>query len=225
MHSVYRHSDSIVAAVASMHGKGGLYHNRVPNQIVPPPLTLAKSNLLGNKSWLLFPSDVWNHQLLQEKLYARGWVFLERLLSSRTVHFESKQVFWDCATKSPCEVFPNGVPEPLDTISESERRWCERPQLASKIRTGEDLVGEADGSVEALWRTAIKNYTTYSMTWSTDKLIACWRIAKLVRDMLENENYAVGMWSFNLYKQLSWRVLDHTKSRRIIEVKGTKVPS
>lgn len=225
MHSVYRHSYLNVAAAASTNGEGGLYHNRLPHRIVSSPLKLAKSELLGGRSWLLFPSEVWNHQLLQETLYTRGWVFQERMLSPRIVHFGSKQVFWDCATKSACEVFPNGLPEPLDTISATERHWRERLQLASVIRDGRDLVGEADDSVETLWRTAIKNYTSCSLTKSTDKLIACWSLAKLVRDMLDNEKYAVGMWSFNLYKQLTWRVMDYTKSRRIFEAKGSKIPS
>lgn len=225
MHSVYRHSYLNVAAAASINGEGGLYHNRLLHEIVPSPLKVANSRILGNKSWLLFPSDVWNRQLLQETLYTRGWVFQERMLSPRIVHFGSKQIFWDCATTSACEVFTNGVPEPLDTISATERHWRERLQFASTIRDGRDLVGEADDSVEALWRTAISNYTTCSLTKSTDKLIACWSIAKLVRDMLENENYAVGMWSFNLHKQLSWRVLDCTQSRRIFEAKGSKIPS
>lgn len=225
MHSVYRHSYLNVAAAASTNGEGGLYQNRLPHQIVSSPFNLPNSEFLGRKFWLVFPSDVWKHQLLQETLYTRGWVFQERMLSPRIVHFGSKQVFWDCATKSACEVFPNSIPEPLDTISATERHWRERLQLASIIRNGRDLVGEADGSVETLWRTAIANYTACSLKWSTDKLIACWSIAKLVRDMLEGEQYAVGMWSFNLHKQLSWRVLDYTKSRRIFEVKGAKVPS
>lgn len=225
MHSVYRHSYLNVAAAASINGDGGLYHNRSPHLIVPRRLRVEKSELLGNKSWLIYSSDMWDRQLLQETLYKRGWVFQERMLSPRIVHFGSKQVFWDCATKSACEVFSNGIPEPLDTISATERHWRERLQLASMIRDGQDLIGEADVSVETLWRTAIKNYTACSLTKPTDKLIACWSIAKLVRDMLENEKYAVGMWSFNLHKQLSWKVLDPKKARRIYQVIGTKVPS
>ncbi|QDS71992.1 hypothetical protein FKW77_001655 [Venturia effusa] len=225
MHSVYRHSYLNVAAAASPNGDGGLYSERSPREIASTPLNVEESEILGNKSWLLLPGDMWARQLLQEPLYKRGWVFQERLLSPRLVHFGSKQVFWDCATKSACEVFPNGVPEPLDIDSATERRWRERLQRASMIREGRDLVGEADVSIETLWRTAISNYTTCALTKSTDKLIACWSIAKLVRDMLDNERYAVGMWSFNLHKQLSWRVLNYSKSKRIYDVAKGRVPS
>jgi hypothetical protein len=35
-------------------------------------------------------------------------VVQERALSPRTLHFESEQLFWECATTEACEVFPSG---------------------------------------------------------------------------------------------------------------------
>jgi hypothetical protein len=225
MHSVYRHSFLNVAAAASENSGGGLYYCRLPKQIVSPSFRVTESSLLGNESWRIFPSDLWDQQLLHEMLYTRGWVFQERMLSPRLVHFGSKQIFWDCATKSACEVLPHSLPEPLDSVPATERHWRERLQLCSIVRDGHDLVGEADDSVETLWRMAIKNYTSCSLTKSKDKLIACWSVAKLVRDMLDNDKYAAGMWSVNLHKQLAWRVLDCTKAKRIEEGIGIEVPS
>jgi hypothetical protein len=147
------------------------------------------------------------------------------MLSPRLVHFGSKQIFWDCATRSACETFPRRIPGPLDVVPATERHWRERLQLSSWVQDGKDLIGEADDSVETFWRVAIKNYTSCSLTKSEDKLVACWSIAKVVRDMLDNDEYAIGMWSVHLHKQLAWRVLDHRRSRRISEVKGTEVPS
>jgi hypothetical protein len=225
MHSVYRHSFLNVAAAASKNGGGGLYYCRVPQQIVSPSFRVAESRLLGDESWRIFPSDMWDSQLLHETLYTRGWVFQERMLSPRLVHFGSKQIFWDCATKSACEILPHSLPEPLDAISATERHWRERLQLSSIVRDGHDLIGEADDSVETLWRMAVKNYTSCSLTKSKDKLIACWSIAKLVRDMLDNNIYAAGMWSVNLHKQLAWKVLDYTKAKRMEFGEGIEVPS
>jgi hypothetical protein len=215
MHQVYRHSFLNVAAAASENSGGGLYYRRVPNQILSPSFKVSESRLLGDESWRIFPGDLWDQQLLQEILYSRGWVFQERMLSPRVVHFGSKQIFWDCASKSACEILPHNLPEPLDSISATERHWRERLQLSSFVKDGHDLVGQADDSVETLWRMAIKNYTTCSLSEAKDKLIACWSLAKLVRDMLENDNYAVGMWSTNLHKQLTWIVENYKKAKRI----------
>jgi hypothetical protein len=44
------------------------------------------------------------------------------------------------------------------------------------------------------WMSALQNYTECELTYQGDKTIAIWSIAKLLRDVMEEE-YAVGMWS------------------------------
>ena len=40
-----------------------------------------------------------------------GWVFQERLLSPRVVHFGQDQVFYGCSESRHCEPFPTGIPD------------------------------------------------------------------------------------------------------------------
>lgn len=128
------------------------------------------------------------------------------MLAPRIVHFGSDQIFWDCSTVSACEILPSGLPRPLDTLAASDRHWRERLQdgLVLKHRP---LGGTADLSIEDFWKVAVRNYTSCALTNYTDKLSAIWGVAKLLRDILEEE-YAAGLWIQRLEEQLAWRVVN-----------------
>ena len=63
--------------------------------------------------------------------------------------------------------------------------------------------------MEDFWKPAVKNYTSCNLTKQSDKRMAGWGIAKLVRDSLESgEEYSAGMWEHHLEEQLAWTVAD-----------------
>jgi hypothetical protein len=49
----------------------------------------------------------WSEQVAQSKLCRRGWVFQERLLAPRTVHFTKQQLFWECTMSQSLEEAPS----------------------------------------------------------------------------------------------------------------------
>ena len=60
--------------------------------------------------------------------------------------------------------------------------------------------------MDKLWKNAVRRYTRCLITKDTDKLVAIWSVAKLVRDALQEE-YGAGMWSDKLEEQLAWKVI------------------
>jgi hypothetical protein len=224
MDRVYGNSVLNIAAASSADSTGGLFRTRSTGAIVSTPIEISGSVMFSNGVWRIFPGDIWEHQLLQEILYRRAWVFQERYLSPRLVHFASKQMFWDCAKLSACETFPSGLPQCLDFQAAIERHWRERLQNPSRVQPNRQLVGSADDSPEELWRTAVHSYTSCALTNSDDKLLAIWGVAKLVKDILKEE-YAVGMWQNNMHEQLAWRVEDCAGLRRMSKMQAKKVPS
>ncbi|KAM7211230.1 Heterokaryon incompatibility protein (HET) domain containing protein [Rhypophila decipiens] len=193
---------------------------------------------LGEKNFAIL-SDVWTSELLSGSLYARGWVFQERMLAPRILHFSSTQLFYDCATTSACEILPEGLPAPLDNVSSTERNWREmllatRPQQASTSSAPSrpplerHLTGTADSSLETLWRESVRQYTSCELTKYEDRLPAIWGVAKIVRDRLRvddpAEEYASGLWRRRLDQQLAWRVVDYNRAERLPEL-STKHPS
>ncbi|KAK4198693.1 heterokaryon incompatibility protein-domain-containing protein [Triangularia verruculosa] len=194
MHLVYKNSWCNVAAADSKDGAGGLFRGfegeRATERKVPDLVSTA-----DGQEWWVLRGDFWSQEVLDKILYTRGWVFQERMLSPRVLHFSRTQVMWDCATISAAEVLPAGLPLPLDTVAATERHWRERLLLMSE--EGEDLaaslVGTADNSLAGFWKAAVRNYTRCLLTnYSQDRLKAFWGVAKLIRDGLRQEKQARG---------------------------------
>lgn len=128
------------------------------------------------------------------------------MLAPRILHFAKHQIFWDCASMSGCEALPCGLPHPLDNDAATDRHWRGRLQMASDLRQA-PLAGPDDDSLELFWKTAVSKYTSCNLTKGSDKLTAIWGIAKLLRDVLEEE-YGAGLWEHGLEEQLAWRVAE-----------------
>lgn len=217
MHKIYRHSNCNLAAAASDDSTGGLFRSREPWQVLPTRfISEGVNSMFGNsgKAWRVVREDLWKNGLLQTPLYMRAWVFQERILAPRILHFGSNQLFWDCATMSACETLPDKLPLPLDYNAAADRHWRGRLQESGGNRLI-SVSGQNDDSIEDFWKAAVRNYTSCNLTKQSDKRIAIWGIAKLVRDSLEGgEEYAAGMWEHHLEEQLAWTVADWRTSER-----------
>lgn len=76
------------------------------------PCVLARRNADGTTqsslSYYLVKRDGYLASAVNSApLSQRGWVFQERILSKRAVHF-GHQLYWECASLSACETFPEG---------------------------------------------------------------------------------------------------------------------
>jgi len=136
----------------------------------------------------------------------------ERMLAPRILHFGHHQIFWDCAEMSACESLPAGLPLPLDRRASIDRHWRGRLQ-ESGSNLSFMLSAANNDSPEDFWRAAVENYTSLSLTMQSDKRLAVWGIAKLVRDIIDEE-YVAGLWEFALEEQLAWRVADCVAAER-----------
>ena len=149
------------------------------------------------------------------------------MLAPRILHFSRQQLFWDCPLMSACESLPAGLPHPLDGSAGLDRHWRGRLQEMGTLRE-RPLAGASDISLELFWRTAVRKYTACNLTMGRDKTIAMWGIAKLMRDAFDEE-YAAGLWDYNLEEQLAWRVADCTLEERPSEsrneTKARQMPS
>jgi hypothetical protein len=113
---------------------------------------------------------------------------------------------------SSCETLPFGLPQALDRAAASDRHW--RGRLLESGSLGYvPVAGANDDSIEHFWKSAVQRYTSCNLTDSSNKLIAIWGIAKLVRDIL-GEEYGAGLWEKNLEEQLAWRVAECKLDKR-----------
>ncbi|KAF2130073.1 HET-domain-containing protein [Dothidotthia symphoricarpi CBS 119687] len=212
MEQVYRNSYCNIAAADAVNSAGGLFREREPHKVTPAHFEISGgSPMFGTQKWRVVRADLWENGLLRKPLYTRGWVYQERMLAPRIVHFSKHQIFWDCTKMSACEGIPTGLPLPLEQKSAADRHW--RGRLQETTRGTMPLSGVNDESLEDFWRTAVEYYTRLDLTKQSDKRMAIWGVAKRVRDTLDEE-YVAGMWQYAMEEQLAWRVADCETAER-----------
>lgn len=197
MRDIYANSLCNIAASASTNPDGGLFRLREPEIVRPGTLTASFENL-AKTVYHIVETDFVDHQVFSGPLHTRGWVFQERILAPRTIHFAEHQVFWECSAGIKCEYFPQGVPMPSPFKNKLGLSLC--PSSAGTSQKVPDST-----EVIRLWTKLVEQYTQCSFTDNRDRLIAFCGIARLFQG-LTGDQYAAGLWKSQLVDELSWFV-------------------
>jgi hypothetical protein len=133
-------------------------------------------------------------------LQRRGWVLQETLLSPRTLHYSTEQIFWQCRTCA----FVEGDAETVEFNFWPWYDWQNEKtflsvagiDMASMQRRSPDgwLPNEEYYSIHTNWLRIVNEYTTRKLTYSSDTLPACSGIASRFYQ-LTNDQYLAGIWS------------------------------
>jgi Heterokaryon incompatibility protein (HET) len=96
MGDVYAHSFCNIAGTASQKVAQGLFVSRDPKALQLIEIKIAKNSRanrgLPDGSYYCL-EDMWENEVVKAPLLKRGWVFQERYLSPRIVHFGARQLF------------------------------------------------------------------------------------------------------------------------------------
>ncbi|UPK96958.1 hypothetical protein LCI18_007893 [Fusarium solani-melongenae] len=94
---VYRHAYCTIATTSTQDQSGGFLKPRLPRKFVPI-YTPA-----GFVTYLCELVDDFEHEVDGAPLNQTAWVFQQRLLSRRTIHFAQNQFYWQCGEGIRCE--------------------------------------------------------------------------------------------------------------------------
>lgn len=110
MQDVYSHSFCNLSAIATSSGVHGLFPPRDVDRVRP---CKVETNWAGRDpdTYIPIPKRFWDEQLDFAPLARRGWVFQERWLTPRILHFSSDQLLWECCELNASEAYPQGIPE------------------------------------------------------------------------------------------------------------------
>lgn len=196
MRHVYANSLCNIAASASTNPEGGLFRSRDPEHIRPGFVRAAFATS-EYKFYHIFDKNYSDRQVFAGPLQRRGWVFQERILAPRTVHFTEDQVFWECFAELKCEAFPCGIPLsfPLKDFD-----WLWKPSEVRTIQQDRRWI-----HVFNIWNDLVKEYTKCDLTVESDKLVAFSGVAQLFQEFTGDE-YVAGLWRSRLAEHLDWRV-------------------
>jgi Heterokaryon incompatibility protein (HET) len=109
MGDIYQDAFCTLAVTAAEGGHGGLFFNRNSRRLCPCAISLAPKEA-EKELFYCVDSEDWAGNISRAPLNDRAWVFQERLLSLRVLHFASNQLYWECSELKASEVFPGRLP-------------------------------------------------------------------------------------------------------------------
>jgi Heterokaryon incompatibility protein (HET) len=213
MSTIYRYATVNIAATAAEDSSAGILLERDPLPITPARITLhwqtfsdfdPEQHRAGTRDCLLLPLSLWDSQIEKSQLSTRGWVFQERLLSSRILHFTRTQIFWECPCSNACETVPSGRPFfGVSATTTAFQRFLDHAFIHPRESPERDVGNEIDAYIN--WGRLIEAYSACQFTMPTDKLIALEGVASQMLQRLNgHDSYMVGHWKRYLAWELLW---------------------
>lgn len=186
MADIYSNAFFTVAATCNNKCQESLFSS-TPAEFQPIEIAKQDGNTVCIRRKIPHP---WSHHRLdraeQRKIFpllSRGWVYQERLLSKRFIHFTKCEIQWECM----------------------EGKFCE-------CRHDEDFYskkGKTDTD-ELSWTSFVSEFTSYDLTMYKDNLPAMSGLAMRYNKVTKMK-YLAGLWKENLTYDFNWT--RHTGSR------------
>ncbi|KAI0459487.1 HET-domain-containing protein [Xylaria acuta] len=129
----------------------------------------------------------------------RAWIYQERHLARRVLHFTEHEVFWECRAAAPSfrsETYPRGSPLRREFLGQAKLRL--RDTSAGSITDNPHLMLE--------WDDACRDYSRRKLTYQSDKLPALSGIARHFGSRCREDTYVAGVWLSQLPRGLLWSV-------------------
>ena len=190
MQEVYANSLLNIVALGSSSSTRGCFVDRPPGA-VKNRITLQWKDE-HDLQYKLCRWNHWEQSIDKLNIHSRGWVFQERLLSPRFLHFGNSQVFWECFAMCACESMPKGLPDYADSKIKG---------LLAHVKPG---ITDLRWLFEQ-WHTVISLYSKCELTKCQDKLIALSGVAMVFAHAIDDD-YLAGLWRKSLHLSLDWQV-------------------
>ena len=203
MASVYSNGYLTLAGTRSANGKGGLFFETHDVEIsgatpLDEPYSIFFRQRIDHHIEMTDNTTVDLHPLL-----TRAWVYQERMLSTRILHFGRFELYFECRSSIQCECGFIGYHEG-DTGAEVSLVKVEHADALSSL-----IKWEADPNTRyfgaRLWRTMVTAYTALSLTQPTDRLPALGGLARQMA-VARRSDYLAGLWKDSLIDDLLWMI-------------------
>ena len=210
MMKVYENSYCNISALAATDSEQGCFFKRPPWCISRTIVETSWDNEL-NVSCDIYPQGFWQSAVVAAPLSSRAWVFQERLLAPRILHYGRNQLLWECHELDACETYPDGLPCTDTTRLNSwqnggtriTERWKGVDLDTQVLRRRFALEPATKSLMYKYWHQLVHVYSSCDLTRAEDKLVAISGLAKRVQSCLDDE-YLAGLWKGSLPSELLW---------------------
>ncbi|KAK4994444.1 hypothetical protein LTR66_005532, partial [Elasticomyces elasticus] len=192
MAAVYGNSYVTLAATRASDGNGGLF-DATPDAELLVQTPGTDGFKVHARRMIEHPMRTWLNPN-KYPLLTRSWVFQERLLSPRVLHFVNQELMWECKTCMTCECgWLSG--------------YYQQGFISFKERHSQALQGESEHDLQIAWRAIVEEYGPLKLTVSSDRLPALSGVARTFQ-ALKPATYLAGLWRDSLVHDMTWRTLE-----------------
>jgi hypothetical protein len=216
MGKVYANAFLNVSATLAVKGTEPLFHNQGWAPIGPSEIKLKIKGPL--KHFHVLNGDIWSDGISNAPLNNRGWVFQERFLARRVLHFSTRQLGWECRHQTALETFPKGLPANLETAvtKSSFHDLLAKVARHTRRRSVQDWL--------TTWHQIVEDYSRCLFTYPEDKLIAFAGIGAYISDFIGTE-FVAGMLEKSLVYDLAWWRWTEDRKRFPFSNTSSRAPS
>jgi hypothetical protein len=137
-------------------------------------------------------------------LLTRAWVYQERMLSTRVLHFGHFELFFECHSSIQCECGYVSYEEDDPGIEKSLVKIEFADALSQLSLPGAQEVDANTAYYAArMWRTIVSSYSALSLTKAADRLPALGGLARQTA-AARGTTYYAGLWKDTLNDDLLW---------------------
>ncbi|RSM15446.1 hypothetical protein CDV31_005039 [Fusarium ambrosium] len=144
--------------------------------------------------YLISEDRYWNIEVTRSPLNTRAWVFQERLLAPRILHFGKRHLIWECREKLASDASSDASASILAESGESSGIF---------LKSSFARLGCEKGFYLKTWGTVVRLYATCKLTFPSDRLIALSALARSMGTLMQDE-YVAGMWRGGLELDMLW---------------------
>ena len=248
MHEVYAHSYCNISATAAVDSSRGLFNKRDPQTSWVDTVNLKRDGLPGGVTGIagctILDLSFWRETVENAPVNRRAWVFQERLLSPRVIHWCQDQIAFECREADKAECRPGGISH----YQIKDNKVIEETRLKRfDVNTGRELrrlrlVGKSESSglrnmevinekfyLYELWKRLVETYSKMDLRYEGDRLIALSGIARMMTSVMEKQGnkdqYIAGLWRDHMASQLMWYVNDGESRFEDIRTKEYRAPT
>ena len=206
MLQVYQNALLNISATACSSPFDGLFSEHIAPEVISLKAAVnlheKAERTIGVHGNLVFAgTQWWNANVESGSVNQRAWVFQERLIAPRVLHFCSGRIAWECRELNATEDFPTGNSELAGKLLHAKS--FKDQMSASRLSLHPDLNNDV---CLRQWRGLLEYYSRLALTRGTDKLIAISGVARALSDWISGEYYA-GLWRWNLERNLLWEAV------------------
>jgi hypothetical protein len=135
----------------------------------------------------------------------RAWVFQERMLAPRVLHFPKSQLFWECCTLPACKNYPLGLPAFPQAQLDRQFRSMTRTVLWERLQ--DEPLEQAVEHYQRhhdLWSSIVEGYSRCLLMREDDKLVALKGVALRISGLQKHSEHIAGIWKEDIPGALLW---------------------